>query len=107
MGGRVLMPRPVAVPNDPEPEPEVQAARIVSVDYEGHTYTFDADEITIDTLEDFENQKYIRAIRAILGAEQWADYKTRHPKATDLNRFMSALLGAAGSLGNSSASPAS
>jgi len=103
------MPRPAAVRavnDDDQPVPE-PAGRIVTVDYEGHTYTFDADEITIDTLEDFENQKYIRAIRAILGAEQWADYKTRHPKATDLNQFMSALLGAAGSLGNSSASPAS
>lgn len=98
------MPRPVAVPNDPEPEPEVQAARIVSVDYEGHTYTFDADTVTIDALEDFENQKYIRALRAILGPEQWAEYKTRHPRAVDLDQFVVALIGAAG---NSSASSAS
>jgi len=101
------MPRPAvvkAVADELEPEP---AGRIIKVDYEGHTYTFDADEISLDALEDFENQKYIRAIRAILGAEQWADYKARHPRAVDLDRFMAALLGAAGALGNSSASSGS
>jgi len=84
--------------DDPEPEP---AGRIVTVDYEGHTYSFDADSVTIDALEDFENQKYIAAIRAILGPEQWATYKTRHPRAVDLDQFMGALLTAAGALGNS------
>ena len=100
------MPRPAikAVADDPEP---AATARIVTLDYEGHTYRFDADEISLDALEDFENQKYLRAIRAILGPEQWVEYKTRHPRAVDLNRFMDALLGAAGALGNSPASPAS
>ena len=101
------MPRPAikaVVDEEPEPEP---AGRIVTVDHDGHTYTFDADEVTLDALEDFENQKYIRAIRAIIGPEQWAEYKVRHPKAVDLDRFMAALLGAAGALGNSSASSAS
>lgn len=107
------MPRPATViaavaadqPDaDPEPEP---ARRIVTVDHAGHTYTFDADAVTIDALEDFENQKYIRAIRSILGAEQWTEYKTRHPRAVDLDRFIAALLGAAGALGNSPASSAS
>jgi hypothetical protein len=99
------MPRPaIKAVADEEPEP---AGRIVTADYDGHTYTFDADTVTIDALEDFENQRYIRALRAILGAEQWAEYKARHPKAVDLNRFVDALLTAAGALGNSSASPAS
>lgn len=98
------MPRPaIKAVADDEPGPE-PAGRIVTVDHAGHTYTFDADEITLDTLEDFENQKYIRAIRAVLGAEQWAQYKSRHPKAVDLDGFMAVLLGAAGALGNSSAS---
>lgn len=102
------MPRhAVAVVKEEDPEPEPAAARIVTVDYEGHQYTFDADEVTIDALEDFENQKYIRAIRAILGAEQWAEYKRRNPRAVDLDRFMAALIGAAGALGNSGASSAS
>jgi len=99
------MPRPaIKAVEDSEPEP---VGRIVGVDYEGHTYTFDADEVTLDALEDFENQKYLRAIRAIIGAEQWAEYKSRHPKAVELDRFISALLGAAGALGNSEASSAS
>lgn len=102
------MPRPVAVQAAVADEPEAEpAGRIVSVDYDGHTYTFDADTVTIDALEDFENQKYIRAIRAILGPEQWAEYKSRHPRAVDLDRFIEALLGAAGALGNPSASSAS
>lgn len=103
------MPRPTtikAVADEPDPEPEPMG-RIVTVDYEGETYTFDADTITIDTLEDFDDQKFIRAIRAVLGPDQWAHYKARHPKAVDLNRFIAALLGAAGALGNSQASPAS
>jgi hypothetical protein len=103
------MPRPAAVQavaDNDEPE-ETPPGRIVTVDYEGHVYRFDADTITLDALEDFENQKYIRAIRAILGAEQWADYKARHPRAVELDRFMAALLSAAGALGNPSASPAS
>jgi hypothetical protein len=79
----------------------------VTIDYEGHTYTFDLDKVTIDALEDFENEKYLRAIRAILDVEQWAVYKSRHPLAADLDRFLVAMLGAAGSLGNSPASSAS
>jgi hypothetical protein len=102
------MPRPATIKavadHEPDPEP---AGRVVTVDYGGYTYTFDADTVTIDALEDFENQKYIRAIRAILGDEQWALYKSRHPKAVELDRFVAALLTGAGSLGNSSASSAS
>lgn len=99
------MPRPaIKAVADDEAEPE-PAGRIVTIDYAGDLYTFDADSVTLDALEDFENQRYIRAIRAILGAEQWADYKARHPKAVELDRFMAALLGAAGALGNSPASP--
>jgi hypothetical protein len=102
------MPRPAAALAVAEDQPEdAPPARIVTVDYAGHTYTFDADQVTIDALEDFENQKYMRAIRAILGPDQWADYKARHPRVVDLDPFMVALLGAAGALGNSSASPAS
>lgn len=102
------MPRPVAAVKVAEDPPEPQpAGRIVKVDYEGHVYSFNADEVSLDALEDFENQKYIRAIREILGAEQWAEYKRRHPKAVDLDRFMSALIGAAGPAGNSSASSVS
>lgn len=101
------MPRPaIKAVADQEPEPE-PAARLVTIDYDGHTYSFDADTITLDALEDFENQKYIRAIRAILGDAQWAEYKARHPRAVDLDRFIAALLAAAGSLGNSSASSVS
>lgn len=103
------MPRPAAtkaVPTDPEAAPD-KSRRVVSVDYEGHTYTYDADTVTIDALEDLEQQRYIQAIRAILGQEQWAAYKTRHPRAVDLDRFLAALLSAAADVGNSSASSAS
>lgn len=100
------MPRPAAIKAvvDDEPDQPASSGRIVTLDYDGHTYTFDADEVTLDALEDFENQRYIRAIRGVLGDDQWAAYKSHHPKAVDLNRFVAALVEA---LGNSSASPAS
>jgi hypothetical protein len=105
------MPRPVAVPtvtDEPDEESATTPARIVTVDYEGHTYTYDLDEIEIDTLEDWDDGKKIRAVRAILGAEQWATYKTRHRRAVEIDRFMVALLdAAAGAAGNPSASSAS
>lgn len=103
------MPRPAVVKAvaDPEPGMETPAGRIVRVDYEGHAYMFDADEVTIEALEDFDDKRYIRAVRSILGDEQWAEYKRRHPKAVDIDRFLSALLAAAGAVGNPSASSAS
>lgn len=100
------MPHPVAVPNDSD-EPDASVGRIVTAHYEGHDYSYDLDAITIDALEDFDDAKYIRAVRAILGPEQWAAYKARHPKIVDLDRFMGALLAAAGDSGNPSASSAS
>jgi hypothetical protein len=101
------MPRPVAVPavtDEPESAP---AGRIVTVDYEGHTYTYDLDAIEIDALEDWDDGRKIRAVRSILGPEQWAAYKSRHRRAVEIDRFMAALLDAAGALGNSSASSVS
>lgn len=104
------MPRAVAAVADTDDHPDEEQAppgRIVSVDYEGHTYTYDLDEIEIDTLEDWDDGRKIRAVRAILGAEQWAAYKSRHRRAVEIDRFMVALLDAAGAAGNPSASSAS
>lgn len=107
MGGCVLMPRPaIKAVADEEPE-AAPPNRIVTVDYEGHTYTYDLDTITLDALEDFDDGKHMRALRSILGSEQWAAYKSRHPLGVDLDRFILALLSAVGSLGNSSASSVS
>lgn len=103
------MPRAVAAVPDPNQPDEEQTPppRLVTVDYEGHTYTYDIDKVTIQALEDYDDGKYIAAVRAILGAEQWAAFKSRHPFGVDLDRFIAALLAATGSLGNSSASSAS
>jgi hypothetical protein len=103
------MPKPQLV-TDADTSPEADptpSSRIVTVDYDGHTYTYDLDKVTLDALEDYDDGKYIRAVRAILGPEQWAEYKSRHPLGVDLDRFIAALLTAAGALGNSPASSAS
>jgi len=99
------MPRPMPVPDPADDAPP--RGRVVTVDYEGQTYTYDLDKVTISALEDYDDGKYIRAVRAILGPDQWAEYKSRHPLGVDLDRFIAALLAAAGALGNSSASSAS
>jgi hypothetical protein len=100
------MPRPVSVP---DPADDVAPpGRIVTVDYEGHAYTYDLDGIELEALEDWDDGKHIRAVRSILGAEQWAAYKQRHPKYVALDGFLAALLKAATeSAGNHLASSAS
>lgn len=103
------MPKPQLVTDTDQPDEEKVSppARIVAADFEGLTYTYDLDAIEIDALEDWDDGKKIRAVRSILGTEQWATYKSRHRKAVDLDRFMLALLDAAGAMGNPSASSAS
>jgi hypothetical protein len=85
----------------PAPNGVQPSARMVTIDYGGHTYSFDADEISIEALENFEDGQYIRACRSILGPEQWAAYKARHPRAVDVNDFVNALLRGTAALGNS------
>jgi len=99
------MPRPVSVPDPADDAPP--PGRVVTVDYEGHTYTYDLDDLELEALEDWDDGKHIRAVRSILGAEQWAAYKQRHPKYVALDGFLAALLKAAASSGNPSASSVS
>jgi hypothetical protein len=102
------MPRPVAVQAVADDEKSAALpGRIVMVDYEGHTYTYDLDAVEVGALEDWDDGKHIRAVRSILGRDQWAAYKERHPKYVDLDGFLAALLKAAAASGNSSASSAS
>ncbi len=77
---------------------------MIDVEFEGHTYHLDRNALTLDMLELDENGFVLKFVRSWMGAEQWAEYRERHPMATTLGKFRDAVLVAAG---NSEASPAS
>lgn len=79
----------------------------VDVEFAGHTYSFSMDDVTIDALELLENERYITALRAVFGDEQFELFKTRHKLASELNDFLQSALAAINARGNSSASPVS
>jgi hypothetical protein len=85
---------------------EVQKAEatdgVIAVEWEGHTYEVVLANVTIDALEAFEDGRIVGALRSILGVEQWAAYKERHPQALGLGAFVDALLAAVGGAGGNS-----
>lgn len=60
-----------------------------------HTVTFDdetylvppADDWDIDVLEGIDDGKMTHALKALLGAEQYAKFRASHKKVADLGRF--------------------
>lgn len=78
--------------------------RPLVIEYDGHTYTIDRDEIEVDAFEHIERKNYVLALISLLGEQQWEAYKQRHPKAVDLEPFLEAVMAA---MGNWSASPTS
>lgn len=76
---------------------------VVKFTYEEHEYTIDPDALTLDVAEHAEGGRVATATRLMLGDEQYAAYKERHPKLLDLDPFYRAAMDAI-SAGNSSAS---
>lgn len=81
----------------------------VTFEFNGDTFSFDVNAVSIDALEDAENDKIIRATKSIIGDEQWARYKAANPAGITLGEFWNAILKAtqAKAEGNSAASPVS
>lgn len=57
----------------------------VAVDYGPNTYTLPAslEDCSGDVLEAVEDQKLSRALKGLLGTEQWAAFKLTEPKVRD------------------------
>lgn len=86
---------------------EKDGPKRLTVDFRGHEYVMDGEQVgTVEVFEAIEDENYIRALRGMLGREQWTVYKARHPQLADIDPFMNTVLEALGQ-GNSSASPTS
>ena len=61
----------------------------VTFEYDGETYTVNADVIKddIEILEAFEDNKVTTAIRAIVGPDQWRLFKAKKRGVDDLGEF--------------------
>ncbi len=69
--------------------------------FEGHEYAvLPTSEWTIDALEHFETGKIVGMLREILDAENFATFRARHKKVSDLNNFVVAMQTAQGIAGN-------
>lgn len=76
--------------------------KTVSFTYEGEKYTIPTTkEWDLDVIEAVEDEKIIAVVRGILGADQWATFKSKPRKVEDLNTFFNAISKAAGLQGNS------
>lgn len=72
---------------------QAQAAT-VTFDYDGHTYTIEKiEDPSIDLLEALEDGRVIAATKLILGAEQYAQFKSSSPRVSDLNDLISKAVG--------------
>jgi len=73
----------------------------VTFEYEGDTYTIPStDEWPLEVLEAFEEGRVVSLLKAILGEEQWTEFKATNPKVKHLNAFVSAIQEATGIAGN-------
>lgn len=74
----------------------------VVFEFDGKEYIVPAaSDWPVSALEAFEDGKIIGTVRAILGDEQWAEFKAASPKVSQLNDMFSALQTATiGSKGN-------
>lgn len=70
----------------------------IAFEYEGIKLTLPVslDEAPIELLEAFEDGKAIRAMRTLLGDEQWAKVKKVCPKVKDLKDFSDQVAAAMG-----------
>lgn len=72
----------------------------VSFKFGGESYSVGAaDGWDVEVLEAFEDGKIVTAVRALLGADQWARFKATKPTVGELNAFFEVAAEALG-LGN-------
>lgn len=65
--------------------PAADEKTLVTFEHDGETYTIPtADEWSLDAIEAFEDGKNASLIRAILGPVQWAMFKRKPRKGSDL-----------------------
>jgi hypothetical protein len=73
----------------------------VTFDFDGETYSVPtAAEWDVETLEAFEDGRIIATVRTLLGAEQWAKYKAKGRRVTDLTALFEAIQSATVGPGN-------
>lgn len=76
--------------------------KTVSFTYEGEKYTIPTTkEWGLDILEAVEDEKIVAVVRGILGADQWATFKSKTRTVDDLTSLFTAISKAAGLQGNS------
>ena len=78
----------------------------ISVDFDGYTYTLPREVMDdIEVFERIEDEKYITAVRQVLGPDQWQHFKDSHRNESGrvspdaFEQFLDSLMGAMG--GNS------
>lgn len=73
----------------------------ITFEYDGETYEAPpAENWDLSVLEAIDDGKLTHAVKALLGAEQYATFRGRHSKVTDLNGLFESMTAAVGS-GNS------
>lgn len=71
------------------------------VEYDGETYSVPPTmEWDLDVLEALEDGQIVKAVRALLGEEQYAKFKSTKPTVADLNALFEEIGKAAGFSGN-------
>lgn len=80
------------------PQLEAEGAITVDVTYQGAVYAMpaDPDDVDGDVVDAMDDGKGSRALRALLGPEQWARFKATKPKARDYGALIQAWAEAAG-----------
>lgn len=64
----------------------------VAVEFGGDTYIVPpSSEWDIDVLEAVDDQRFTVALRALLGPEQWATFRAKHKKVSQLSDFFEAV----------------
>jgi hypothetical protein len=72
-----------------------------SFTFDGVKYSVDNTmEWDLEVLEAVEDDKIVSIVRALLGPDQWAKFKAKPRKVTDLNELFQAIAKAVGLQGN-------
>lgn len=67
------------------------------VEFDGEKYKIEpAGEWSIDILEAVEDERFLTAVRLIVGEDQLKKFRKKHTKLRELNEFLVALTNAAG-----------
>lgn len=73
----------------------------VNFDFDGETYTIEpTSHWDLDVLESYEDGKIVSTVRALLGSDQWAKFRSKPRTTQDLNDLFEALQKALGVSGN-------